>query len=136
MDMKTSEKSDTAVESIKPSLSTWVIVGFEPTSTDVEIRLEDYQELVGGGDGVRGLVCTAVFPQVAVGDRRAVKQGDKVKITSLIVFQLEVQEDQGDHAGVGHVDGPGAVGVVVVLLRVARTGDYTGQACEDSATHI
>lgn len=81
--------------------------------------------MVGAGDDVGGSIRPAVFAQVAVGDCRAVKQGDKVKITSLVVFQLEVQEDQGDHAGVGHVDGPGAVGIVAVLLGVAWTGDYT-----------
>lgn len=70
-----------------------------------------------------GLIRPAVLPQVAVGDRRAVKQGDKVKVTSLIVLQLEVQEDQGDHAAVGHTDDPRAVGVVAVLLGVAWTGD-------------
>lgn len=72
-----------------------------------------------------GFICPTVFPQVAVCDCRAIKQGDKVKITSLIVFQLEVQEDQGDYAGVGHMDGPRAVGIVAVLLRVAWTGDCT-----------
>lgn len=58
-----------------------------------------------------------------MGDCRAIKHSNKVKITSLIVFQLEVQEDQGDHTGVGHVDGPRAVGIIAVLLRVAWTGD-------------
>lgn len=79
--------------------------------------------MVGRGDDVWGLICPAVFPQVAVGYRRAVKQGDKVKVTALVVLQLEVQEDQGDHAAVGHTDGPRAVGVVAVLLRIAWTGD-------------
>lgn len=79
--------------------------------------------MVGRGDDVWGLICPTVFPQVAVGDRRAVKQGDKVKVTSLVVLQLEVQEDQGDHAAVGHTDGPRAVCVVAVLLGIAWTGD-------------
>lgn len=71
------------------------------------------------------LICPAVFPQMAVGDRWAIKQGDKVKITPLVVFQLEVQEDQGDHTVVGYMDRPRAVGIVAVLLRVAWTGDNT-----------
>lgn len=71
-----------------------------------------------------------------MGDCWAIKQGDKVKIAPLIVFQLEVQEDQGDHAGVGHMDGPRAVSVVAVLLRVSWTGDDTGQTSEDPTTHV
>lgn len=108
-----------------PNFPTWVIVGLEPTSTNVEVRLEDYQKVVGGRDYVWGFICPTVFPQVAVGDCRAIKQGDKVKITSLIVFQLEVQEDQSEYAGVGHMDGPRAVSIVAVLLGVAWTGDFT-----------
>lgn len=81
--------------------------------------------MVGGGDYVWGVVCPTVFSQVVVSDCRAIKQGNKVKITSLIVFQLEVQEDQGDCAGVGYMDSPRAVGIVAVLLRVAWTGDFT-----------
>lgn len=81
--------------------------------------------MIGGGDNDRRYICPAVFAQVVMGDCRAIKQGDKVKITPLVVFQLEVQEDQGDHAGFGHVDGPGAVSVVAVLQRVAWTGDHT-----------
>lgn len=59
-----------------------------------------------------------------MGDCRAIKQGNKVEMTSLVVFQLEVQEDQGDHTVVGHADGPRAVGIVAVLMRVARAGDH------------
>lgn len=114
-----------AIQWLTPNLHTWIVVGLEPTSTNVEIRLEDYQKLIGGGHNIWGFICPAVFPQVSVGDCWAIKHGNKVKITSLIVFQLEVQKYQGDHTGVGHVDGPRAVGIVAVLLRVAWTGDYT-----------
>lgn len=74
-----------------------------------------------------GLIHPTVVPQVAVGDRRAIKQGDKVEVAALVVFQLKVQEDQRNHAGVGHADGPGAVGVIVVLQRVTWTRDFTRQ---------
>lgn len=104
---------------------TWVIVGLEPTASNVEVRFEDYQKVVGGGDYVWGFFCSTVFAQVPVGYCWAIKQGDKVEITSLIVFQLEVQKDQGDYAGVRHMDGPRAVCVVAVLPRIAWTGDFT-----------
>lgn len=74
-----------------------------------------------------GLMRPTVVPQVAVGDCRAVKQGNKVEVAALVVFELEVQKDQRDHAGVGHADGPGAVGVVVVLQRVTWARDFTRQ---------
>lgn len=80
--------------------------------------------MVGGGDYLWGLICPTIFSQVGVGDCWAIKQRNKVKITSLIVFQLEVQEDQRDYAGVGYMDGPRAVGIVAVLLRVTWTGDF------------
>lgn len=62
-----------------------------------------------------------------MGDRGAVKQGDKVEIAPVVVFQLEVQEDQSDDARVGHADGPRAVGVVAVLQRVTWARDFTRQ---------
>lgn len=74
---------------------------------------------------MRGVVCATVFAQVAVGDCWPIEQGNKVKVTTFIVLQLKIQEDQGDHTAIGDMDGPGAVSVVAVLLRVAWTGDYT-----------
>lgn len=110
-----------------PNFPTRVVVGLEAAPSDVEVRFEGNQKVVGGGDNARGLTRPAVVPQVAVGDCRAIKQGHKVEIAALVVLQLEVQEDQSDDAGVGHTDGPRAVGIIAVLHRVTWARDFTRQ---------
>lgn len=65
-----------------------------------------------------------------------VEQCDVVEVTPFVILQLEVEEDQRDDAAVGHVDGPGALGVITVLERVPRAGDHTRETSQDAAAHI
>lgn len=105
------------------NVPTWVIIRLEASSSNIEIWLENYQELVSSSDRVGWFICSTVFAEMGVGDCWPIEQGNKVKVTSLVVLKLEVLENQGDNTHVWHMDCPGAVCVVAVLLRVAWTGD-------------
>lgn len=99
-------------------------MGLKAPATDVEIRLEDDEEVWGGGDGAGRAGAAAVTSQPGGSDSGAIKQGHVVKATALAPLHLEVSKHQGEGAtSAGPPDAPAALGVVGVTLRVAGAGD-------------
>lgn len=99
-------------------------MGLEAPATDVEVRLEDDEEVWGGGDGAGRAGAAAVTSQVGGSDGGAIKKGHVVKTTALSPLHLEVSKHQGEGATpAGPPDAPAALGIVGVTLGVAWAGD-------------
>lgn len=110
---------------------------FEASATDVEVRLEENEEVWGGGDGAGRAGAAAIASQAGGGGGGATEKGHVVEATALATLHLEVSEHQGEGAAAtSHPNGPAALGVIGVALGVAGAGDLPRQACQLPTTGI
>lgn len=101
-------------------------MGLEAPSHDVEVRLEEDEEVLGGGDGAGRPGTAAVATQAGGSGGGAIEEGHVVETTALATLHLEVNEDQGDGAA-SCPNAPAALSVIGVALGVPRAGDLPGQ---------
>lgn len=112
-------------------------MGLETPATDVEVRLEENKEMWGGGDSAGRAGAAAIASQARGSGGGATKNGHIVEATALATLHLEVSEHQGEGAAAtSHPNGPAALGIIRVALRVAGAGDLPRQACQLPATGI
>lgn len=110
-------------------------MGFEAPAANVEVRLEQDEEVWGGGDGTRWAGTAAVASQAGGSSGGAIEKGHIVKGAALAPLHLEVGEHQCEGAA-SPPDAPAALGFVGVALGVAGAGDLPGQPCQLPTTGI
>lgn len=110
-------------------------MSLEAPSHDVEVRLEEDEEVLGGGDGAGRPGTAAVATQAGGRGSGAIEEGHVVETTALAALHLEVGKDQGDRA-TSCPDAPAALGIIGIALGVPRAGDLPGQPRQLPATGI